>query len=137
MLIAYCEKLAALDEEYAAAVESAAYDTLVFADRFPFLYLTEDYGLHYEAAFPGCSAETEASFATIMHLAGTVDELGLPAVLTIDGSDGSIARTVVEATEGKTARILTLHSMQSAIAEGESYLSIMEHNLEVLKQALN
>ena len=133
----YCEKLAALDEEYAAAVENAAYDTLVFADRFPFLYLTEDYGLHYEAAFPGCSAETEASFATIMHLAGAVDELGLPAVLTIDGSDGSIARTVVEATEGKTARILTLHSMQSAIAEGESYLSIMEHNLEVLKQALN
>lgn len=132
----YCEKLAALDAEYAAMVESAAYDTLVFADRFPFLYLTEDYGLHYEAAFPGCSAETEASFSTIMHLAGVVDELKLPAVLTIDGGDGSIARTVVESTENKNAEILTLNSMQSELEEGDTYLSIMEENLEVLKQAL-
>ena len=133
----YCEKLTALDGEYAAAVANAKHNTLVFADRFPFLYLTEDYGLHYEAAFPGCSAETEASFTTIMHLAGAVDALGLPAVLTIDGSDGSIAHTVVETTEGKNAEILTINSMQSKLGEGDTYLSIMEENLEVLKKALN
>lgn len=132
----YCAALAALDGEYAAVAEGAAYDTLVFADRFPFLYLTEDYGLHYEAAFPGCSAETEASFATITRLAGVVEEKGLPAVLTIDGSDGSIARTVVESAKGQPAEILTLNSMQSRLGEGDTYLSIMEENLEVLKQAL-
>ena len=133
----YSQALSALDEAYAAAVENAAYNTLVFADRFPFLYLTEDYGLHYEAAFPGCSAETEASFATIMHLAGVVEEQGLPALLTIEGSDGSIARTVAESTGREELEILTLNSMQGKLEEDDTYLSIMEENLEVLKKALN
>lgn len=132
----YIARLAALDAEYEAAVAAAEHPHLVFADRFPFTYLAEDYDIHVEAAFPGCSAETEASFATVMHLAGTVDGEGLSSVIIIDGSDGSIARTVVEATESKTAEILTLNSMQSALGEEDTYLSVMEENLEVLKQAL-
>ena len=131
----YMEKLSALDGAYAAAVESAAYDTLVFADRFPFLYLTEDYGLHYEAAFPGCSAETEASFATIMRLAEAAEDL--PALLTIDGSDGSLARTVAESAGRPDMEILTLNSMQAKLGEEDTYLSVMEENLEVIKKALN
>lgn len=130
----YIARLAALDAEYEAAIP--AHSHLVFADRFPFTYMAQDYGIHVEAAFPGCSAETEASFATVMHLAETVDSEGLSSVLIIDGSDGSIARTVVEATKSKKAEILTLHSMQSALGEGDTYLSVMEDNLEVLKQAL-
>ena len=130
----YIKALSALDAQYAETVAASSQKTLLFADRFPFLYLTEDYGLTHYEAFPGCSAETEASFATITFLAGKVDELGLPAVLTIDGSDGSIARTVVENSGG--AEILTLNSMQSKLEEGDTYLSIMEENLEVLKEAL-
>ena len=133
----YIARLAALDAEYAAAVAAAEHPHLVFADRFPFTYMAQDYGIHVDAAFPGCSAETEASFATILHLAETVEEHHLSSVLIIDGSDASIARTVVDATAGKNADILTLHSMQSTVAEGQTYLSIMEDNLEVLKQALS
>lgn len=129
----YIARLAALDAEYAAAVEASAHKTLLFADRFPFRYLTEDYGLTYYAAFPGCSAETEASFATITFLAEKLE--GLPVALTIDGGDGSIARTVVENTKSG-ADILTLDSMQSAREDGDTYLSVMEENLNVLKQAL-
>lgn len=131
---AYIEKLDALDAEYAAAVEASPHKTLLFADRFPFRYLTEDYGLTYYAAFPGCSAETEASFATILFLAEKLTDL--PAAIMIDGGDGSIARTVVENTAGEKA-VLTMDSMQSAREAGESYLSVMEENLEVLKQALH
>ena len=133
----YIARLAALDAEYEAAVAAAEHPHLVFADRFPFTYMAQDYGIHVDAAFPGCSAETEASFATILHLAETVEEHHLSSVLIIDGSDASIARTVVDATAGKNADILTLHSMQSTVAEGQTYLSIMEDNLEVLKQALS
>jgi zinc transport system substrate-binding protein len=133
---AYIARLHDLDASYAAAAAEAEHPHMVVADRFPFTYLAQDYGIHVDAAFPGCSAETEASFATVMHLAETVDEHGLESVLIIDGSDGSIARTVVEATAAKNARILTLHSMQSAVEEGETYLSVMERNLEVLKEAL-
>ena len=137
---AYAEKLAALDAEYAAVCEGADYDTLLFGDRFPFRYLTDDYGLKYYAAFSGCSAESEASFETVVFLAGKLDELKLPAVMTIEGSDGRLADTVVQTTGTRDAKILTLDSMQSTTSEdlknGATYLGIMQANLEVLKQAL-
>lgn len=136
----YAEKLDALDASYKAAVDAATVKTLVFGDRFPFRYLVDDYGLDYFAAFSGCSAETEASFETIAFLAGRIDALGLKSILTIEGSDSSIASTVVNATAAKNAQILSVDSMQSSTSEdvknGVTYLSVMQSNLEVLKNAL-
>lgn len=137
---AYAEKLSALDGEYRAAVDSGKYKTLLFGDRFPFRYLADDYGLDYYAAFPGCSAETEASFETVSFLAGKMDALGLPCVLTIEGTQHKIAETIVQNTAEKNQQILTMDSMQAVTANdaasGVSYLSIMEKNLSVLKKAL-
>lgn len=137
---AYVEKLSALDGEYRAAVDSGKYKTLLFGDRFPFRYLADDYGLDYYAAFPGCSAETEASFETVSFLAGKMDALGLPCVLTIEGTQHKIAETIVQNTAQKNQQILTMDSMQAVTANdaasGVSYLSIMEKNLSVLKKAL-
>ena len=136
----YSGELDALDREYEAAVSEAPVKTLLFGDRFPFRYLTDDYGLDYYAAFVGCSAETEASFETILFLAKKVDELALHAVMTIDGSDQKLAQTIVQSTEAKDQDILTMDSMQSVtakrLAEGADYLSIMKDNLQVLKEAL-
>ena len=138
---AYGAKLAALDAAYAEAVDSAAHKTLLFGDRFPFRYLTDDYGLTYYAAFAGCSAETEASFGTVIFLAKKTDELQLPAVLTIEGKDHRIAETIISSTADKNRKLLTLDSMQGTtandIAQGATYLKIMEDNLAVLKEALN
>ena len=137
----YLEKLAALDGEYQTVADNAARKTVLFGDRFPFRYLVDDYGLSYYAAFAGCSAETEASFETISFLAGKVNELGLPCVLTIEGAQHKIAETIVQNTVKKNQSILTLDSMQSTtstdVANGTTYLSVMESNLDVLKQALN
>ena len=138
--VAYRSRLDALDGAYAEAVKAGNKDTLLFADRFPFRYLTEDYGLGYYAAFSGCSAETEASFKTVVFLAEKVDALGLGAICQIESSDGSIARTVQENTAAGDQKILVFDSLQSVTAarvkEGVSYLSVMEANLAVLKEAL-
>lgn len=138
--LAYIDKLAALDAKYQAAVDAANKKTLVFGDRFPFRYLTEDYGLNYYAAFVGCSAETEASFETIRFLAEKTDALGLSHVLTIENPNHKIAETVVANTSSKNQQVLSMDSMQSVtskdVAAGATYLSIMEHNLDVLTQAL-
>ncbi len=138
---AYTEKLAALDAQYTETAGSAAFHTVLFGDRFPFRYLADDYGLDYYAAFSGCSAESEASFATIIFLAQKVDELGLPAVMTIEHPKTRIAETIVENTAAKNQKILALDSMQGTTAAdiraGVTYLSMMEANLEILKEALN
>lgn len=136
----YEDKLDALDKEYREVVDAAPNKTLLFGDRFPFRYLVDDYGLDYYAAFVGCSAETEASFETITFLAGKVDELSLPCILTIEKSDQKIAETIRNNTQLKTQAILALDSMQSTtsqdVADGATYYSIMKDNLEVLKRAL-
>lgn len=137
---AYIKKLSALDADYQATVDAATYKTVLFGDRFPFRYMVDDYGLSYYAAFVGCSAETEASFETISFLAGKVDELNLPCVLTIEGAQHKIAETIVENTSTKNQAILTMDSMQATTSEdvknGATYLSIMEQNLSLLKEAL-
>lgn len=136
----YTEKLSALDAEYQSTVDTAARKTVLFGDRFPFRYMVDDYGLTYYAAFVGCSAETEASFETISFLAAKVDELKLPCVLTIEGAKHNIAETIVQNTADKNQKILTMNSMQSTTAADEkstTYLSVMQDNLSVLKQALN
>ena len=137
---AYIEKLDELDQAYQDAADATSVKTLLFGDRFPFRYLVDDYGLDYFAAFTGCSAETEASFETIVFLAGKADELGLSAIMQVEGSDGSIARTVRDNTASKDQAILTLDSMQGTTFEdveaGATYLSVMENNLDVLRKAL-
>lgn len=138
---AYTQKLAALDAEYQAAVDTAARKTILFGDRFPFRYLADDYGLSYYAAFVGCSAETEASFETVSFLARKVDELNLPCVLTIEGAQHKIAETIVQNTAEKNQRVLVMDSMQATTAQdaanGTTYLSVMEQNLSVLNEALS
>lgn len=138
---AYTQKLAALDAEYQAAVDTAARKTILFGDRFPFRYLADDYDLNYYAAFVGCSAETEASFETVSFLARKVDELNLPCVLTIEGAQHKIAETIVQNTAEKNQRVLVMDSMQATTAQdaanGTTYLSVMEQNLSVLNEALS
>ena len=137
----YTVKLNELDNAYAAAVAQANNKTILFGDRFPFRYMVDDYGIKYFAAFVGCSAESEASFETVTFLAGKMDSLSLPAIFTIEGGNGKIARTILEASKkSKNAEILTLNSMQSVtdaqMKDGLDYLSIMQSNLDVLKKAL-
>lgn len=136
----YEEKLAALDSRYRETVGAAKRKTLIFGDRFPFRYLTGDYSLDYYAAFPGCSAETDASFGTVIGLARRADEVGAPVILTLEGSDGRIARQIAACTVSGERKILPFDSMQSVTAEkirgGMTYLSVMERNLSVLDEAL-
>ena len=136
-LAAYILVLTQLDERYQKIIDSSRQKTLLFADRFPFRYMCEDYGLDYFAAFKGCSAESEASFETIRFLSEKVDELGLKAVLRIEGSNGKIAETVVENTADKNQEILIVNSLQSSLQESDTYLDTMEDNLNMFEKALS
>ncbi len=133
---AYCAELDALDKQYTDMIATAKRTELLVADRYPFAHLMHDYGLTCDAAFPGCSSETEASFATRTRLVETVKSLGLPYIFVIDGSNRKVAETVAHETG---AEILLLHSFQ-VITEEElatvSYLDVMKANLENLRKAL-
>jgi len=136
----YIVELAELDKMFINVVELAERDTLLFACRFPFRYMFYDYGLRYYAPFSGCSAESEASFSTIVFLTNKLDELGLPYVIVTESSDNAIAETIIKNSAGGGQQIVVLDSMQSANegdrANGTTYLSIMADNLYALTIAL-
>ncbi len=138
-LESYTAKLDELDNSFKTLVDSASSKTLVFGDRFPFRYFVYDYGLDYYAAFIGCSAETEASFETIAFLADKVNELDCGTIFTLENSSKDIANSIISAS-GKSAEIAELNSLQSIsaddIANGTSYLSIMQKNYDVLAGVL-
>ena len=138
-LAAYQQQLDALDKDYRSTMDASPNRTIVVCDRFPFRYLVEDYGLSYYAAFPGCSAETGASFETVVFLSDKVKELGLNALLVTESSDGRMAKTVAQNAGSPDMPVLTLNSMQSVSGESAKsldYLTVMSENLRVLKQAL-
>lgn len=137
----YIKKLDTLDKQYANTIQNAKYKAILFGDRFPFRYMVDDYDLKYYAAFAGCSAETMAGFETVTFLAKKADELRLPVILTIENSDGRIAEAVKSNTTKKNQKILAMNSLQSVtkeqIADGITYLQVMQENLSVLSEALN
>jgi len=136
----YREELARLTGEALTGITSAKGDTLVFCDRFPFVYLTGELGLSYAAALPGCSTESSVSFDTVISLADKVDSLGISAILKIEGSSTSIADSVIATAKSENVKVLTLNSLQSvtksATDEGITYLSVMRDNLSIILEAL-
>ena len=136
-LTQYTASLSALSEEYTTFVSSVDEPMLLCADRFPFVYLAEDYGIRYIAAFEGCSTDANASPDTILRLAKALDEHSLRAIVVTERSDGRLAESVRAASRDKDQTILRLNSMQSVskteIDGGADYLNIMEENLEALR----
>lgn len=138
-LSSYIAQLDELDKAYSTAIKAASKNTLIFGDRFPFRYLVDDYDLNYYAAFVGCSAETEASFKTVIFLANKMDELDSNYIFKIESGDGKLSKTIIQNSGKKNAKILTLDSMQSVTskqAQTTTYLKIMNENLNVLKEGL-
>lgn len=135
----YMSKLDSLESAMAAIGEKAD-KPLVFADRFPFVYLFSDHSIECYAAFEGCSADTSADFETVVHLAEKMNQLELDHVLVTESSDGQLARSIIGASERKQAEILVLNSMQ-AMGGGEmesaSYVDIMSANVAVLEKIFN
>ncbi|MBO5859721.1 MAG: zinc ABC transporter substrate-binding protein [Clostridia bacterium] len=135
---AYVNKLELLDKEYESAFADANKDILLFADRFPFGYLTHDYGISHIAAFTGCSSESEVTAETFAKLISETKENSLSYVLILEGSDGKTARTVCDATGAKALTVDSCQTISSQdIENGTSYYEIMKSNLEIFKEALN
>ena len=134
-LTAYLGALEELDAAFREVAEEAAHRTLLFGDRFPLLYFAKTYGFDYRAAFHGCASDTEPSLATLKYLIDKVNTEKIPAIYTIELSNRKIAQAIAETTG---AKILTFQSCQTVSREdfenGETYLSLMERNVEALRE---
>lgn len=135
---AYIKELEQLHSKFQDVVEHAKRKTMIFGDRFPLRYFTEEYGLDYYAAFPGCAEDTEPSASTIAFLIDKVREENIPVVFYLELSNEQMADTICESTQAKKALFHSCHNISKEDFEnGVTYLELMEKNVDVLKEALN
>lgn len=133
----YTDELLGLHDAFLQVVADANKDTLVFGDRFPLRYFVEEYGLEYFAAFPGCSSDTEASASTVAFLIDKIKEKEIKVIFKIELSSDSMAKTIADDTGAKVAIFNTCHNVTSnQFKNGETYITLMQDNLESLKEAL-
>ncbi len=136
-LTEYLAQLDGLDAAFREVVEAGHRRLLVFGDRFPLLYFCKEYGLDYRAAFHGCASDTEPSLATLKYLIDKVEDEEIPVVYTIELSSRKVADAIAETTG---AKVLTFHSCQTVSRTefdgGATYLSLMEQNVEALREGL-
>lgn len=134
---AYIRELDRLDGEFREVAENAGTSLLIFGDRFPFRYFADEYGLDYYAAFPGCAGDTEPSAATMVFLINKVKEEQVPCVLKMELSNSDIADAIAEATGTYVKVFYSCHNLSAEDFEnGETYLSMMEKNVQTLKEVL-
>lgn len=134
----FCSELSELDRQLTALTAESVRNTLVFAERFPFLYLAEQYSLEYHAAFSGCSGDTEPSLAVIAQLTALIEQEQIPVVFYIEFSDQTTADTICQATGAKKLLLHSCHNLtQEEFDSGTTYLELMQQNIENLREALN
>lgn len=136
----YVNRLSQLDAAFEETVSASDKSVMVVADRFPFVYLANDYGIECFAAFPGCSADTDATPDTIIKLSKALDEHDLSFVAVTENTNGKTARAVIDNTADKNQTPVVINSMQSVSLKdaenGTTYIGIMEQNLEAIKTLL-
>lgn len=133
----YLDKIKKLDDDYRKTISEARNKTLLFADRFPFLYMTKEYGLSYYAAFPGCSEETEPSAKTMSFLIDKINKEDISAVFYIEFSNQKIADTICKATGVKKLFLHSCHNLSKEDFEnGKTYEGIMRDNLNNIREAI-
>ena len=133
----YKKQIEKLDKDIWDIVENAKRKRLVFGDRMPIRYFLEEFGLKASGAFNGCSTETEPSTKTLTYLINLVKEENIPVVLYIENGNSKVANIISKETGAKAMQIQTLHSISNEdYKNGETYVTLMNRNLEVLKNAL-
>ena len=133
----YIKKLQKLDEAFTELVQNAKRREIIVADRFPFRYFADAYGLKYYAAFPGCSTQTGASVETIAFLIRKAKEDDIPVVFHMEMSSQAMCNTICDEAGAKKAQLNAVHNIsRQDFNKGIGYLELMKENIEVLKEAL-
>ncbi len=133
----YVEKIREISQKTKAVVQKSDNPFILVADKFPFKYFAESYGIEYVAAADGCAVGTDISLKTMTKLIDTVREKNLKYAYYVEMSNKEIANSLSAQTGVK---LLELHSAHNVTLDdfenGVTYVDIMERNYMALKEGI-
>jgi len=134
----YIRKLRTLDRGFRDAVQNGNRKTVVFADGFACRYFVKHYTLGFLAAIPACTGgSAQPNTSDVNTIIAAMKKQRYPVIFYSEFSDRKTAGQISDATGAVQLLFHTCHNVTKAEREaGETYLSLMEKNLENLKTAL-
>ena len=134
----YLSELSSVKKDIAKTVSAGARKTIIFGDRFPARYFTDEFGLDYYAAFPGCAEQSEPSAGTVAFLIDKVKTENIPVVFYIELSNGKVAKTIADSTGAETLCFNSCHNLtMQQFLDGVTYIDLMKMNRDALEKALS
>lgn len=133
----YKSQLMILDQDFKAVVRDAKHKSIVFGGRFAHAYFVKRYGIGYETAYHGCSAESEPSLQSISEIMKFIKDNDIPCVYYEEFSEPKVAKFIATQTGVKLLQFTTAHNVtKDQLEKSVSFLDIMKGNLKNLKVGL-
>ena len=134
----YIKQIQQLDTEFEETVNKSQTKKIAFGGAFAYAYFIERYNLEFATAYQACGENTEPSTMQIKEVIEYINQNNLPVIFYKEYTNGSVAKTISEATQAKMLVFNTVHNpSKEEIENGATYVSIMRQNLQNLKEALN
>ncbi|WPG23702.1 metal ABC transporter substrate-binding protein [Enterococcus faecium] len=133
---AYIKKLEALDQKYSEELKNATNRTFV-TQHAAFAYLANQYNLE-QVAISGVSPDQEPTPSRLAKLKEFVKKNNIKVIYFEENASSKVAETLSNETGVKLEVLNPLESLTNEqIKAGENYISVMEKNLEALKESIN
>lgn len=133
----YVAELNEIAENFTKHLDECENRVIVVADRFPFRYFTDAFGIEYYAAFPGCSEDAEVTPATLAFLCDVIKSENITTAFYVDFSSGKIADSICETVGCGKAQLFSCHNVTAEqYNSGETYISLMQRNCDAIIEAL-
>lgn len=133
----YLLKLEKLDQEFRDVTANKKRSMIIVGDKFPYRYFADEYGLHYRAAFSGCSTDTEPSAKTIAYLIDKMKAEQIPVIYYPELTSHRVAEIISEETDAEPLLLHSCHNVtRREFDSGVTYLDLMEQNVINLKKGL-
>lgn len=134
----YIEKLKALDSGFRDAVKNGERDTVVFSGRFAFRNFTERYSLKFVSALDACADNSEPGARTVAKIVDTVRDEKIPVIFYEELTEPRTAEIICGETGCAMRLFHSCHNVsRDEFEAGVGYLSLMNGNLENLREALS
>ena len=134
---AYIKEFSNLDAKFVSLFAGVKNKTIVIADRNPFRYFCEEYGIKAIAAFAGCSSNNEIPLSVQNELIKAVKENGLKYVFVIELNNSDYADYIAAQTGAQKLTLNSCHNLSKENFEsGKTFLELMSENYDTLSKAL-
>ena len=134
---AYIKEFNNLDAKFVSLFAGVKNKTIVIADRNPFRYFCEEYGIKAIAAFAGCSSNNEIPLAVQNELIKAVKENGLQYIYVIELNTSSYGDSIAQQAGAQKEVLNSCHNLSKEDFEsGKTFLEMMTENYQTLSETM-